>query len=136
MNRQFNVPSEKTLKPQLKSTIQGSPKARSKLDSQSQKPSEYLTSITAASKIYLSKAEPYASPPRSFSKTKGPATHITSKSSFPDYSTLKIPDISPISNIDKHELSRNEYMDTRDIPKTSEPMETGFQKIEKDNFAL
>ena len=33
-------------------------------------------------------------------------------------------------------MSRNEYMDTRDIPKTSEPMETGFQKIEKDNFAL
>ena len=119
--RQFSIPSEKTLKPQHRQPIQGSPKPRSNLHSYSQRPSDHITSLTAASKIYLN-ADP-STTPRSHLKQKGLQIHIASKSSFPDYSGKQL-EAAPSSNRD--DQSRNHFMDSREVPKTSEPLETGF----------
>ena len=75
MSFQFNVPSEKTIKPLHKQI--GSPNKKEL----STKPSEYMSNITAASKIYLKKPE-QNSPMRSQAKGKGFTTQKDSKSTF------------------------------------------------------
>ena len=119
--RQLNIPSEKTLKPQMKQSGQGPPEPRSPQYSQSQRPSDHITSLTAASKIYLN-ADASATP-RSQFKAKGMQIHVASKSSFPGYSGRQ-PDVTQSSN--REAAPQRLGLGSRDVPKTTEPVETGF----------